>query len=92
METLQELLDFDLDFFDMNPRFPVIKKEERKDCLFDVEDVMYLSSNIPQNARFFKSELSGPSSCSGVPPYIPSLSSSASPGLSHLDHSFYCKL
>ncbi|XP_068726666.1 DNA-binding protein RFX2-like isoform X1 [Montipora capricornis] len=89
METLQELLDFDLDFFDMNPRFPVIKKEERKDCLFDVEDVMYLSSNIPQNARFFKSELSGPSSCSGVPPYIPSLSSSASPRLSHLDHSFY---
>ena len=96
MEMLEELLDLNLEFLDMKPRLPYIKKEEKKPCLFDMEDVLHLASNttsVPHVGQFIKSEpcRGGFSHASRLPPHLQPLPSSATSRLSHLDYSFYRK-
>lgn len=92
MEMLCELLDFNPDLLAMNLPFKAFKKEERKACAFDVEEIMNFSSNIP--SAFPKLEPCSPPICRvppGVPPYSQPFSFPPPSRLTHLDPYFYRK-
>ena len=92
MAMLYEFLDFNCDYLAMNAPFSSFKKEERKACLFDIEDIINFPSDIVPSVTFSKPESWGPSACARVPPGSQPFSFPATSRLTHLDPSYYRKL